>query len=177
MGKFTGTTIILVEKDGKTAIGGDGQVTLGNTIIKASTKKVRKIYNDKVVVGFAGGTADAFSLMERFEKKLNEYRGNIERSAVELAKEWRTDKVLRHLEAMMIVTDGEKSFLISGLGDVIGPENGIIAIGSGAPYAQAAAIALKNNTNMSAKEIVKEALKIASSICIYTNNNFVIEEI
>ncbi len=177
MEKFKGTTIILVEKDGKTAIGGDGQVTLGNTIIKATTKKVRRIYNDSVVVGFAGGTADAFSLMERFEKKLNEYRGNIERAAVELAKEWRTDKILRHLEAMMIVTDGKKSFLISGLGDVIGPENGIIAIGSGAPYAQAAAIALKNNTDMSAKEVVNEALKIASSICIYTNNNFVIEEI
>ncbi len=177
MEKFKGTTIILVEKNGRVAIGGDGQVTLGNTIIKGSARKIRKVANGKVLVGFAGSTADAFALMERFEKKLSEFRGNIERATVELAKEWRTDKRLRHLEAMMIVTDGEKSFLISGVGDIIGPENGIIAIGSGAPYAQAAAYALKNHTKLSAKEIVEESLKIASSICIYTNNNFTIEEV
>ena len=174
---FKGTTILAVRRNGKIAIGGDGQVTLGNTIMKHSAKKVRKLYNDKVVAGFAGATADAFTLFEKFETKLEKYSGNIIRSAVELAKDWRTDKILRRLEALLIVADNEKTFLVSGTGDVIEPDEGIIAIGSGGPYALAAAKALFDNTKLEAVDIIKEAMGIASNICIYTNENIVIEEL
>ncbi len=173
--EFKGTTIICVKKDNVVALGGDGQVTLGNTIVKSKAKKIRKLYNDKVIVGFAGATADAFTLFEKLEDKLNEYAGNLTRAAVELAKEWRTDKILRRLEALLIAADKDTMYLISGNGDVLTPDENICAIGSGGNYAYAAAKALLKYSNLDAKGIVEESLKIASSICIYTNDNIVIE--
>lgn len=172
-----GTTILAVRRNGKTAIAGDGQVTVGATVMKHNAKKVRKMYNDKVLAGFAGATADAFTLFEKFEAKLDQYHGNLTRAAVELAKDWRTDRVLRRLEALMIVADHERSFILSGNGDVIEPENGISAIGSGGPYALAAARALVDHTNLETRAIVEEAMKIAAEICIYTNNTVTIEEL
>jgi len=172
-----GTTILCVRKDGKVAIGGDGQVTFGNTVLKHNAKKIRRMFNNKVIAGFSGATADAFTLFEKFEAKLESYRGNLTRAAVELAKDWRTDKVLRRLEALLIISDAEHTFIISGTGDVIEPETGIAAIGSGGPYAQAAAAALYENTGLSAKEIVEKAMEIAASICIYTNKVITIEEL
>ncbi len=177
MAEFHGTTICAVMKDGKVAMAGDGQVTIGNTVFKKGARKVRKIYNNQVLTGFAGSVADAFSLLERFEDKLISYGGNLLKSAVELAKDWRTDRVLRRLEAMLIVADRSKLLVISGNGDVIEPDIPVIAIGSGGPYAQAAAIALYENTNLSAREIVEKALKIAGDICVYTNTNLVVEEL
>ncbi len=174
---FHATTILCVRRDSTVAIGGDGQVTLGNTVLKHNAKKVRRLFGDKVIAGFAGATADAFTLFEKFEAKLEAYRGNITRAAVELAKDWRTDKVLRRLEALLIVADKEHTFIISGTGDVIEPEEGIAAIGSGGPYAQAAAQALCHNTGLGAREIIEKSLKIASGICIYTNENVDIEEL
>ena len=174
---FQGTTIICVRRDGKTAIGGDGQVTMGNTVLKHNAKKIRKMYGEKVIAGFAGATADAFTLFEKFEEKLEKYRGNMTRAAVELAKDWRTDKILRRLEALLVVADAEHTFIISGTGDVIEPEGGIAAIGSGGPYAQAAARALYENSGLAAREIIEKALAIASAICIYTNANITIEEL
>ena len=172
-----GTTILAVRRNGKTAIAGDGQVTVGATVMKHNAKKVRKLYNDKVLAGFAGATADAFTLFEKFEAKLEQYHGNLTRAAVELAKDWRTDRVLRRLEALMIVADGERSFILSGSGDVIEPEHGISAIGSGGPYAFAAARALVDHTALDARQIVEESLKIAADICIYTNKEITIEEL
>jgi ATP-dependent HslUV protease subunit HslV len=174
---FYATTILCVRRNGSVAIGGDGQVTMGNTVLKHNAKKIRKMFGDRVIAGFAGATADAFTLFEKFEGKLESYRGNITRAAVELAKDWRTDKILRRLEALLIVADKEHSFVISGTGDVIEPEEGIAAIGSGGPFAQAAAKALYDNTELSAKEIVEKSMKIASAICIYTNENISIEEL
>ncbi len=174
---FRGTTILCVRKDGRVVIGGDGQVTMGNTIIKHNAKKIRKMYSDKVVAGFAGSTADAFTLFEKFESRLEYSRGNLTRAAVELAKDWRTDKILRRLEALLIVADREHTLIISGNGDVIEPEDGIAAIGSGGPYAHAAAKALMENTGLSAFEIVEKSLRIAASICIYTNDKFILEEL
>ena len=174
---FQGTTILCVRRDKKTAIGGDGQVTMGNTVLKHNARKIRKMYGERVVAGFAGATADAFTLFEKFEEKLEKYRGNITRAAVELAKDWRTDKMLRRLEALLVVADEEHTFIISGTGDVIEPEEGIAAIGSGGPYAQAAARALYENTELPAKEIIEKAMAIASAICIYTNDNITIEEL
>lgn len=174
---FHATTIICVRRDGKVAIGGDGQVTMTNTILKHNAKKIRKIYGDKVVAGFAGATADAFTLFEKFEGKLESYRGNIARAAVELAKDWRSDKILRRLEALLIVSDSEHTFIISGNGDVIEPEEGVAAIGSGGPFAQAAARALLENTELSARKIVEKSMKIASEICIYTNDRITVEEL
>ena len=171
-----GTTILCVRKNGKVAIGGDGQVTFGNTVLKHNAKKIRRMFNNKVIAGFSGATADAFTLFEKFETKLESYRGNLTRAAVELAKDWRTDKVLRRLEALLIISDAEHTFIISGTGDVIEPETGIAAIGSGGPYAQAAAQALYENTGLSAREIVEKAMEIAASICIYTNKIITIEE-
>jgi ATP-dependent HslUV protease subunit HslV len=177
MHKFHGTTIVCISKDGKVAMGGDGQVTLGQTAIKHSAKKVRKIYNNKVIVGFAGATADAITLFDKFEAKLEEYRGNLRRAAVELAKDWRTDRVLRRLEALLTIADKKNMFLISGSGDVLEPDENVIAIGSGGAYAQAASIALLKNSNLSAHEIVEESLKIAADLCIYTNDKITIEEL
>ncbi|HUF05063.1 MAG TPA: ATP-dependent protease subunit HslV [Aridibacter sp.] len=171
------TTVLLVSRDGKTAMGGDGQVTLGETVIKGNARKVRRIYQGKVVAGFAGATADAFTLLSRFEGKLEQYQGQLERASIELTKDWRTDKYLRHLEALMIVTDGKDSFLISGKGDVIASDEGLLAVGSGSMYALAAARALMRNTELTAKEIADESLRIAGDICIYTNNDIVIEEV
>jgi ATP-dependent HslUV protease subunit HslV len=171
------TTILAVRRNGKSAIAGDGQVTVGTTVMKHNAKKVRKMYNDKVLAGFAGATADAFTLFEKFEAKLEQYHGNLTRAAVELAKDWRTDKVLRRLEALMIVADHERSFILSGNGDVIEPENGIAAIGSGGPYALAAAKALVDHTKLDARAIVEESLKIAGEICIYTNTEITVEEL
>lgn len=171
------TTILSVRRDGNIALGGDGQVTLGNTIMKHSANKVRRMYHEKVIGGFAGSTADAFALFGRFEEKLEKFQGNLSRSAVELAKDWRTDKMLRRLEAMLIVVDKDCSLLISGTGDVIEPDDGILAIGSGGPYAQAAAKALIDNTELDAKKIVEKAMNIAQAICIYTNSNITIEEL
>ncbi|HTP04726.1 MAG TPA: ATP-dependent protease subunit HslV [Nitrospirota bacterium] len=171
------TTILAVRRNGKTAIAGDGQVTVGATVMKHNAKKVRKMYNDKILAGFAGATADAFTLFEKFEAKLEQYHGNLTRAAVELAKDWRTDKVLRRLEALMIVSDAERSFILSGNGDVIEPENGIAAIGSGGPYALAAARALMEHTALDARMVAEEAMKIAAKICIYTNNEISIEEL
>jgi len=162
-------------RDGKVALGGDGQVTLGNVVVKASARKVRRLYHDRILAGFAGGTADAFTLFERFEAKLDKHQGNLLRSAVELAKDWRTDRVLRRLEAMLAVADRESSLIITGLGDVIEPELGLIAIGSGGPYAQAAARALLENTQLNAESVVRKALSIAADLCIYTNQQIVIE--
>lgn len=177
MEQFRGTTILSVRKDGKVVIGGDGQVTVGSTVMKANARKVRRLYKDKVIAGFAGGTADAFTLFERFEAKLEAYHGNLVRAAVELAKDWRTDKFLRRLEALLAVADKDSSLIITGNGDVIEPEEGIMAIGSGGAFAQSAARALLNNTKLSAKSIVEKSLTIASEICIYTNNHFTIEEL
>jgi ATP-dependent HslUV protease subunit HslV len=174
---FHATTILCVRKNNSVAIGGDGQVTLGNTVMKQNAKKIRKMYGEKVLAGFAGATADAFTLFEKFEGKLESYRGNITRAAVELAKDWRTDKILRRLEALLIVADQDHTFIISGTGDVLEPEDGIAAIGSGGPYAQAAALALYDNTTLGAGEIIAKAMKIASGICIYTNENITIEEL
>jgi ATP-dependent HslUV protease subunit HslV len=174
---FHATTILCVRRDGAVAIGGDGQVTMGNTVLKRNAKKIRKMYDDKVIAGFAGATADAFTLFEKFEEKLEAYRGNITRAAVELAKDWRTDKILRRLEALLIIADKEHTFVISGNGDVIEPEEGIAAIGSGGPFAEAAARALCENTVLTAREIIEKAMKIASGICIYTNDNISIEEL
>ena len=173
-----GTTICAVKRNGKIAIAGDGQVTMGeNTIFKNSAKKVRRIYNDQVVTGFAGSVADAFSLCERFEERLTQYNGNLERAAVSLAQEWRTDKVMRQLNAMLIVADKEELLIVSGTGEVIDPDDGIAAIGSGGMFALSAAKALKENTDLSAAEIATKAIKIASDICIYTNSNITMEEV
>jgi ATP-dependent HslUV protease subunit HslV len=172
-----GTTILSVRRNGRTAIAGDGQVTIGATVMKHNAKKVRKMYNDKILAGFAGATADAFTLFEKFETKLEQYHGNLTRAAVELAKDWRTDRVLRRLEALMIVTDAERSFVISGSGDVIEPENGIAAIGSGGAFALAAARALVEHTELDVRKVVEEAMKIAADICIYTNKEISIEEL
>ncbi len=175
---FHATTIVAVQKDGKTAIAGDGQVTLGNSVImKATAQKVRRLYQGKIISGFAGSVADAFSLFDRFEAKLNEHNGNLVRSAVELAKDWRSDKVLHKLEALLLVADGERILLVSGTGEVIEPDDGISAIGSGGMYALAAARALQQNTELSAREIAERALHIAADICVYTNHNVIVEEI
>ena len=176
--ELRGTTIIAVKRDGKTVVAGDGQITMGQSIVlKGTAVKVRRIYQDKVVIGFAGSTADAFNLSEKFEKQLQKYSGNLMRAAVELAQLWRTDKMLRQLDALMIAADKENVVLISGVGDVIEPEDGICAIGSGGNYALSAARALYQNTKMSAREIAEKAMKIASEICVFTNSNFVIEEV
>jgi ATP-dependent HslUV protease subunit HslV len=172
-----GTTVLAVRLKDKVAMGGDGQVTLGDTVIKHSARKVRTLYQGKVLAGFAGSTADAFTLFERFEKKLEQYQGNLSRAAVELAKDWRTDRVLRRLEALMAVADRDSLFLISGTGDVLEPEGGVLAIGSGGPYASAAARALVDHTNLAPAEVVREALTIAARICIYTNEEITVEEL
>ncbi len=177
MEQFRGTTILCVRRGGRVVIGGDGQVTLGNTVMKGNARKVRRLYKDQVIAGFAGGTADAFTLFERFEAKLERHHGHLTRAAVELAKDWRTDRMLRRLEALLAVADKTASLIITGNGDVIEPEEGLIAIGSGGPYAQAAARALLENTELSAREIVEKALGIAADICIYTNRNQTIEEL
>lgn len=169
------TTIVSIRRNGQVVVGGDGQVTLSHTVMKSNARKVRRLYNGKIIAGFAGGTADAFTLFERFEGKLEAHQGNLLRSAVELAKDWRTDRILRRLEAMLVVADSKVSLIISGNGDVIEPENSLIAIGSGGPYAQAAALALYENTELDARAITEKALGIAASICIYTNKNFTIE--
>ena len=171
-----GTTILAVRRNGAIAMGGDGQVTLGNTVMKGNARKVRRLYNDKVLAGFAGGTADAFTLFERFEGKLEKY-GNLTRAAIELAKDWRSDRYLRRLEALLLVGDAEKIFVVSGNGDVIEPEYAVAAIGSGGQFAQAAARALLENTELDARSIVERALNIAADICIYTNRNLVIDEL
>jgi ATP-dependent HslUV protease subunit HslV len=176
MDQYRGTTIISVRRNGKVAIAGDGQVSMGNTIMKSNARKVRTLASGKVIAGFAGGTADAFTLFELFESKHEQY-GNLTRAAIELAKEWRMDKRLRRLEALLCVADDTSSFVISGNGDVIEPENNLMAIGSGGPYAQAAALALIKNTKLSAMSIVKEALKIAGDICVFTNQNIITEEL
>ena len=177
MEQYRGTTILSVRRNGKVVIGGDGQVSLGNTVMKGNARKVRRLYNGKVIAGFAGGTADAFTLFERFEAKLEMHQGQLTRAAVELAKDWRTDRMLRKLEALLAVADSEASLIITGNGDVIQPEDDLIAIGSGGPYAQSAARALLDNTEMSARDIVEKGLAIAGDICIYTNHNRTIEEL
>ena len=177
MSKIRSTTILSVRRNGKVVVGGDGQVSMGNTVMKGNARKVRRLYRDGVLAGFAGATADAFTLFERFESKLEKHSGHLTRSAVELAKDWRTDRMLRRLEALLVVADHTASLIISGTGDVIEPENGLMAIGSGGPYAQAAATALLENTDLSAREIVEKGLKIAGDICVYTNQNRVIEEL
>jgi len=171
------TTVLCVRRDDKVVMAGDGQVTLGESVIKHGAKKIRRLYQDKILAGFAGSTADAFTLFSRFENKLEQYHGNLGRSAVELAKDWRTDKFLRHLEALLLVSDKEATFLLSGQGDVIEPDTGIAAIGSGGPFAQAAAQALADHTKLSAREIAEEAMKIASRMCIYTNEKITVEEL
>ena len=175
MEQYHGTTIVSARRGASVALGGDGQVTLGQIIIKASARKVRRLYHDRILAGFAGGTADAFTLFERFEAKLEKHQGNLMRSAVELAKDWRTDRILRRLEAMLAVADREHSIIITGNGDVLEPEGGLISIGSGGAYAQAAARALLDNTQLGAQEVVKKSLEIAGDICIYTNQNHTIE--
>ena len=170
-----GTTIVSLRRGNQVVLGGDGQVSLGNTVMKGNARKVRRLADDKVIAGFAGGTADAFTLFERFEANLDKYQGNLTRAAVELAKDWRTDRALRRLEALLAVANAEASLIISGNGDVIEPEHGLIAIGSGGPYAQSAALALLDNTELDAREIVEKALSIAADICIYTNHNTTIE--
>lgn len=175
--KIRSTTVICVRKDNKVIMAADGQVTLGNTVMKGNARKVRRLYNDKVLSGFAGSTADAFSLLSRFESKLEQYHGQLNRAAVELAKDWRTDKYLRHLEALLLVADEKYSLVISGTGDLIEPEDGIMAIGSGGPFALAAARALALHSQLSAREIAEEAMKIAGTICIYTNTNLIVEEL
>jgi ATP-dependent HslUV protease subunit HslV len=175
MEQFHGTTILSVRRGRTVALGGDGQVTLGNVVVKGGAKKVRRLHHDQILAGFAGGTADAFTLFERFEAKLEKHQGNLMRSAVELAKDWRTDRILRRLEAMLSVADREHSLIITGAGDVLEPEQGIVAIGSGGPYAQSAALALLQNTELGAREIVDKALAIAADLCIYTNHQRTIE--
>ncbi len=177
MEQFRGTTILSVRREGTVVIGGDGQVSMGNTVMKPNARKVRRLYHNKVIAGFAGGTADAFTLFERFEGKLEKHQGHLTRSAVELAKDWRTDRLLRRLEALLAVADKTASLIISGTGDVIEPDESLMAIGSGGPFAQAAARALLDNTTLSATEIVEKALHIAADICIYTNHNLTIESL
>lgn len=172
-----GTTILAVRRDNAVAVAGDGQVTMSTIVLKHHARKIRWLYHDKIIAGFSGATADAFTLFEKFEKKLEQYNGNITRAAVELAKDWRMDKILRRLEALLIVADKEQSLIISGTGDVIEPDDQVIAIGSGGPFAQAAAKALIDHTTMSAREIASEAMKIAANICIYTNEHITIEEL
>ena len=176
MEQFRGTTIVSLRRNGKVAIAGDGQVSMGNTIMKGNARKVRPLAGGRVIAGFAGGTADAFTLFELFESKLEQY-GNLTRAAIELAKDWRTDRRLRRLEALLCVADSESSFVVSGNGDVIEPENDLMAIGSGGPYAQAAALALFRNTDLEAREIAEQALTIAGGICVFTNQNIIIEEL
>src|ERR1700741_696490 len=171
------TTVLLVRKGASVALAGDGQVTMGETVMKASARKVRRLYNDQILSGFAGATGDAFALLTRFESKLEQYHGNLERAAIELSKEWRTDKILRHLEALLVVADKKSSFLLSGNGDVMAPDEGVLAIGSGGSYALAAARALIKHTDLSAREIAVEALRIAGEICIYSNQNIIVEEL
>jgi ATP-dependent HslUV protease subunit HslV len=175
--KIRSTTVICVRRDNKVVMAGDGQVTLGGEVIKATAKKLRRLYNDKVIAGFAGSTADAFALFSRFESKLEQFNGNVARSVVELAKEWRTDRALRHLEALLLVADQTSTYLVSGNGDVIEPDEGVAAIGSGGPFATAAATALLRNTRLSARRIVEESMAIAGKICIYTNENVTYEEL
>jgi len=175
--QFRGTTIVSVRRGNRVVIGGDGQVSLGNTVMKGNARKVRRLHNDRVIAGFAGGTADAFTLFERFEAKLDKHQGNLVRAAVEMAKDWRTDRMLRRLEALLAVADDKASLIISGNGDVIEPEGGLIAIGSGGPFAQSAARALLENTELDARTIVEKSLGIAADICIYTNHNLTIEEL
>lgn len=177
MEQYRGTTVLAVRRGGKVVIAGDGQVSMGDTILKGNARKVRRLYHDKVICGFAGGTADAFTLFELFEAKLEKHQGNLMRSAIELAKDWRTDKILRRLEALLIVADKKTSLLITGNGDVIDPEENIVAIGSGSNYARSAARALIENTKLSAREIVEKSLQIAANICVYTNSNFAFEEL
>lgn len=177
MEQFHGTTILTVRRGSRVVVGGDGQVSLGQTVMKGNARKVRRLYGERVIAGFAGGTADAFTLFERFEGKLEKHSGNLVRAAVELAKDWRTDRLLRRLEAMLLVADRQSSLLISGNGDVIEPEHNLAAIGSGGPYAQAAARALAENTELDARAIVERALNIAADICVYTNHNLTIEEL
>jgi len=174
---FHATTILCVRRDGKVAMAGDGQVTVGNTVMKHSAAKVRRLYNGRVLAGFAGAAADAFALFSRFEAKLDEYQGNMERAVVELAKDWRLDKYLRQLQALLIVANDDKSYLVSGTGDVIAPDDGLLAIGAGGPYALAAARALTEHTSMSPAEVAREGLRIASTICIYTNDHITVEEL
>jgi len=175
--QYRGTTILSVRRNGKVVIGGDGQVSMGNTVMKGNARKVRRLYKDQVIAGFAGGTADAFTLFERFEAKLEMHKGHLVRAAVELAKDWRTDKMLRKLEALLAVANKDASLILTGNGDVIEPEDGLMAIGSGGPFAQSAATALLHNTDLSAKEIVEKGLSIAGDICVYTNHNRTIEEL
>jgi ATP-dependent HslUV protease subunit HslV len=175
--KIRSTTVLLVKKDGKTAMAGDGQVTLGETVIKSNARKVRRIHNGKVIVGFAGATADAFALLSKFESKLEQFQGRLERAAVELGKDWRTDKYLRHLESLLIVADETDAFLISGKGDVISSDEGLLAVGSGSMYALAAARALLKHSDLTARQIAEESLRIAGEICIYTNTDIITEEI
>ena len=175
--KIRSTTVMCVRRNGKVVMAGDGQVTIGHEVLKSSAKKLRRLHNEKILAGFAGSTADAFSLFSRFESKLEQYNGNLPRSVVELAKEWRTDKALRHLEALLLVADTADTFIVSGTGDVIEPDEGVAAIGSGGPFAMAAATALLRKTQMSAREIVEEAMHIAGKICIYTNENISFEEL
>ncbi len=177
MEQYRGTTIVSVRRNDKVVIGGDGQVSQGNTVLKGNARKVRRLYNDKVLAGFAGGTADAFTLFERFEEQLEQHRGKLTRAAVELAKLWRTERALRRLEALLVVADSEASLIISGNGDVIEPEDSIMAIGSGGPYAQSAAHALCRHTELDARTIVEQSLRIAGEICVYTNQNHTIEEL
>lgn len=175
--KIRSTTVLLVHKNGSVAMAGDGQVTLGDTVIKGNAKKVRRIHNGEILVGFAGATADAFSLLTRFETKLEQFQGQLERAAIELSKDWRTDKYLRHLEALLIVANKKDAFLISGKGDVISSDDGLLSVGSGSMYAMAAARALSKHTALSSREIAEESLKIASEICIYTNSDIIVEEL
>lgn len=175
MEQFRGTTILSVRRNGKVVVGGDGQVSMGNTVMKGNARKVRRLYDGRVIAGFAGGTADAFTLFERFEAKLEKHSGNLTRSAVELAKDWRSDRMLRRLEALLVVADKESSLIITGNGDVIEPENSLMAIGSGGPFAQAAARALLENSDHDARTIVEKGLEIAADICVFTNNNLTIE--
>ncbi len=177
MEQFRGTTIVSVRRNGRVVIGGDGQVSMGNTIMKGNARKVRRLFGGNVIAGFAGATADAFTLFERFEGQLEKHRGNLTRAAVELAKDWRTDRALRRLEALLAIADAEASLIISGTGDVIEPEHDLIAIGSGGPFAQSAALAMLQNTDLEAREICEKALTIAADICIYTNHNRTIEEL
>jgi ATP-dependent HslUV protease, peptidase subunit HslV len=175
--KIRSTTVICVRRDGHVVMAGDGQVTLGHEVLKASAKKLRRLYNDKILAGFAGSTADAFSLFARFETKLEQFNGNLSRSVVELAKDWRTDKILRHLEALLLVADTKNTYIVSGTGDVIEPDEGVASIGSGGPFATAAATALLHHTKMTARQVVEEAMSIAGKICIYTNDNVSYEEL
>lgn len=175
--RLRSTTIVSLRRGGRLAMGGDGQVTMGESVVKTKARKIRRLYNDKVIAGFAGSTADALSLFSRFEQKLEEYHGNLSRAVVELAKDWRTDRALRHLEALLLVADDKNTYLVSGNGDVIEPDDGIAAIGSGGPYALAAARALAKHTQLSAREIVEEAMRLAGEICIFSNQEITIEEL